>query len=266
MLDSRYVYLHQALGLGPMWLNQKAKLSKSLHHNNGNNIMMSSCSSRKISLPKEKKITVNIHDTPQAASNLPSNVSNMLPARFETLRRVGSSRIASQTVMVKNTPSEVKKIMTVSDYLNNLQGSIPYKRIMVLSLCASPAGVIAGKLLSGDEDALYEKMLQAIDLKKEDVYLSTWLKDLPDFNPNPAKEMIKLAAARVEAECILSQCQALLLMGKFFDDPEVLDIIKQFKNTPTIFKIPHPRQILDNSELKRYAWESLQHLRDYLSE
>lgn len=237
MLNSRYIHLHEALGLGAMWLKQGAKI---------------------IDLP-------NNSPSPPRREVAPPKPSTAMPsARLAVLQKINSATLPapepSHTVS-ENASETTLPIYPVEYYLEKLSGSLKPAKVMALSVCASPADVMAGQLLSGADGALFHKMLAAIHLQPEDVHLSSWLKDLPNFQPKPSTEIVQAAAPRVLAEWRLCGAQALLLMGDFFERDDVKACLPE---APT-FVIAHPQRILGNSTLKRPAWEVLQALQNYLS-
>lgn len=240
MLDSRYIHLHEALGLGAMWLKHGAKI-----------------------IGQPEKIA---HTPPPTHADLPNKVmknqENINSARLALLQRVKSATLPQNTSAAPETVAPIRyPTDTVEHYLAQLSGSIPRVRVLAMSVCAAPADVAAGRLFSGADGELLRKMLAAINLNLNDVFITLWLKDLPDFNPKPSPEAVIAAAPRVLAEWQLSGATALLLMGEFFERDDVQAQLPDVK----AFIIPHPQRILNNPSLKRPAWETLQQLADYLA-
>lgn len=235
MLDSRYVHLHEALGLGVMWLKQHAKLierpSPPLSPSN-------------TAQPKTSK-TGDIH---------PSRLAVLKKINSTTLPTSPSPTFASET-MQPETPS-----VSVEQYLRELSGSVPRAKVMAMSVCASPSDVLAGQLLSGKDGELFNKMLNAIGLSRDEVYLTAWLHEQIVFEPNPSSEAVQAAAPRVQAQWQLCGAKALLLMGGFFER----DDVKMSLPAGQHFFIPHPQRILSDTTLKRPTWETLQALQQIL--
>lgn len=238
MLDSRYIHLHEALGLGAMWLKQSAKIIGQLE----NRELLSACVPHSSPMVKRKEQSKTIS-----------------ASRLAVLQKINSATLQPETLPENNAPILPKyPTDSVENYLKIL--SVPKARVMALSVCASPADVVAGQLLSGSDGELFTKMLAAIQLNQNDVWLSSWLKDLPDFSPKPPTEAVQAAAPRVQAEWQLCGAKALLLMGNFFERD---DVKAQLPVAPT-FYIPHPQRILNDPTLKRSAWETLQQLQQFL--
>lgn len=252
MLNSRYIHLHEALGLGVMWLNQTARLQP----------------------PTKSEPTVLTTDSPappavanrssmaNVARSKPSHTT-IHPARLAALQRVGSRTL--QTVPAPVSVPESPKIESLEFYLSTLPAPSRPVRVLALSVCASPADVLAGKLFSGEDGLLLKRMFAAIQLPEEEVKLGTWLTDLPDFNPKPPHHSVIASTPRLQALWQLNQAQALLLMGDFFEREDVLHELDKICPAHARFTIPHPLRILSNpKELRPIAWNGLQQLQAFL--
>ena len=282
MLDARYVHLHEALGLGPMWLPASARIrqpEKPEADAGGNTDAPQHPSSLKTAAHKVQAAAptrpaaaaqhadgAGFAETPPVPARTPAPRATRAPQtttapnspRLAALQRVGSTTLEpAPAAAVQESPAATP---TVEHYLERLAGRVPAARLMVLSVCPSPADVAARRLFSGAEGELLDKMLAAIRLSREDSYLSCWLKGLPDFRPQPAAEDVAAAAARVDAEFRLSGARALLLMGRFFERDDVRDHLRRIAPDVPHFYIDHPQQMLHKPQLKRKAWEELQKL------
>ena len=278
MLDARYVHLHEALGLGPMWLPVAARIrqpEKPAADAGGSSDAPERPSSLKTAAHKVQAADpalpaaathhtdgAGFAETPPAPRPAPARAPQTTAApgspRLAALQRVGSTTLEpAPAAAVQESPAAAP---TVEHYLERLAGRVPAARLMVLSVCPSPADVAARRLFSGAEGELLDKMLAAIRLSREDSYLSCWLKGLPDFRPQPAAEDVAAASARVDAEFRLSGARALLLMGRFFERDDVRDHLQRIAPDVPHFYIDHPQQMLHKPQLKRKAWEELQKL------
>lgn len=278
MLDARYVHLHEALGLGPMWLPASARIrqpEKPAADAGGSSDAPERPSSLKTAAHKVQAADpalpaaathhtdgAGFAETPPAPRPAPARAPQTTAApgspRLAALQRVGSTTLEpAPAATVQESPAAAP---TVEHYLERLAGRVPAARLMVLSVCPSPADVAARRLFSGAEGELLDKMLAAIRLSREDSYLSCWLKGLPDFRPQPAAEDVAAASARVDAEFRLSGARALLLMGRFFERNDVRGHLQRIAPDVPHFYIDHPQQMLHKPQLKRKAWEELQKL------
>jgi uracil-DNA glycosylase family 4 len=143
--------------------------------------------------------------------------------------------------------------------------------------------MFVGEAPGADEDAqgvpfvgragqLLTKIIEAIEIKREDVYICNILKCRPPGNRNPEADEIsacdqflfrQIASIRPKVICALGTfgAQTLLrtkqpissLRGNFFE-------YRGAKLMPTF----HPAYLLRNPNEKRKVWEDIQKIRDYL--
>lgn len=246
MLNSRYVHLHDALGLGPMWLDRRAEIRRDTPQNS----VSGSLKTAEQALPaSEREGSLKTGHTPQTLSHAAHG------SALERLRRRADE--AATPPAAPTLPAEGERQPETT----------PARRakVMVMSVCPSLADAAAGQLFSGEDGVLLDKMLAAIGLEPEEAYRSTWLKNLPDFNPYPDAETVAAAAGRVAQEWHESGAQAMLLLGDFFQREEVRAHLAEFAPEQCCFHIAHPLRIAGNPKLKRAAWETLQTLRQTLA-
>jgi len=132
-----------------------------------------------------------------------------------------------------------------------------------------------GRPFVGRAGQLLTKMIEAIDLKREDVYIANVVKSRPPGNRAPESDEVKacipflfrqIAAIRPKLIVALGNpaMQALLdtkigitkMRGQLQDYPRVLGI----KVLPTF----HPAYLLRSPDKKREAWEDLKKVRAFL--
>ena len=119
MLSTRYVYLHEALGLGVLWLNAHAKLLP-------NTLPESIVQSQTPNLPEPKHLA--------APSTRAQN------ARLATLQRIRSTEENATTTSISGS------LKTVSDTLPTPKSHTSLSaKIMVISMCASPNDIASGQ-------------------------------------------------------------------------------------------------------------------------
>ncbi|UOP05578.1 uracil-DNA glycosylase family protein [Conchiformibius kuhniae] len=243
-MNSRYVHLHDALGLGVMWLNREAVL----HHTPA-------------AAPTVQKVApAPLPNAPSAPKARPKNAADRaaIPARLAALQRVG-------VYLADPAPAEAEPAPPPAPpEAAALTAPVRPARIAALCECPSPADIAAGTLFGGADGELLDKMFAAIGLRREDVYVGCWLNRLPDFNPEPSAEAVSAALPRLQGELAAAQPAALLLMGRFFEREDVRRHCAVF-GLPE-FRIPHPQQMLANPTLKRPAWHTLQALQTLLQE
>ena len=275
MLSSRYLYLHEALGLGPMWLKRDAK------------VITTPPAARTVdtvSAPIPAAEPPHTPHTPQAiaehrepatpaAQNTPAAVRTAAApvnnARAAALAAVGSHIGAAEDKSQENQPAAkttnepLPPAHDIAYYLETLAGRIAPAKLMVVSICPSPQDKVAGKLFSGATGQLLDNMLAAIGLAAADVHKTSWL-EMPTYEAEPPAEIIERALPRMQAECTLSRPQALLLLGRFFAADGRKPLIESLADGLPVFYVPHPAQLLRQPQLKADAWAQLKKLREML--
>ena len=116
------------------------------------------------------------------------------------------------------------------------------------------------KIIPGE---LLDNMLAAIGLSAADAHKTSWL-ELPTYEAEPPAAIVERALPRMQAECALSQPQALLLLGRFFTAAERQPLIQSLAGELPVFYVPHPAQLLRQPQLKAEAWAELKKLRALL--
>lgn len=133
----------------------------------------------------------------------------------------------------------------------------------------------SGRPFVGRAGQLLTKMIEAIDLKREDVYIANILKSRPPGNRNPEADETRACSpflyrqiASIHPRLIVTlgnpATQGLLetktgisrLRGEFQDFPRIAGI----KVLPTF----HPAYLLRSPDKKREAWEDLKKVRAFL--
>ncbi|MBO0722907.1 MAG: uracil-DNA glycosylase [Blastocatellia bacterium] len=133
----------------------------------------------------------------------------------------------------------------------------------------------SGRPFVGRAGQLLTKMIAAIGLKREDVYIANVVKSRPPGNRAPEKDEVEacipflfrqIAAIRPRIIVALGNpaTQALLqtrigitqLRGKFQEYPR----LREIKVLPTF----HPAYLLRSPDKKREAWDDLKKVRDFL--
>ena len=271
MLSSRYLYLHEALGLGPMWLNRDAKVLAAAPPAERTASPVAAPKAAPASVapaaetPREPVPAAAHHHNPTSAA--PAAPVNS--ARAAALAAVGSRIGAYEERAQENLPAEkapaeiLPPAHDTAHYLEALAGSISSAKLMVVSICPAPQDKVAGKLFSGTAGELLDNMLAAIGLSAADAHKTSWL-ELPTYEAEPPAAIVERALPRMQAECALSQPQALLLLGRFFTAAERQPLIQSLAGELPVFYVPHPAQLLRQPQLKAEAWAELKKLRALL--
>ncbi|QMT31534.1 uracil-DNA glycosylase family protein [Alysiella filiformis] len=225
MLNSRYIHLHEALGLGAMWLKNSAKIIAQPTPNT-------------FRQPEKKHKTPN----PQARQQLIAFLQK-----------------------TESTPTPIAKPIQATQPTTHFQISLHPARLFVLSACPTWQDISANRLFSGEDGALLQKMFAAIQLPIAQVQYSCWIKNLPPQHISPTPEMFAAALNEIQHEKNTVQAQAILLLGDDFQRPNMQALITQMAGDTPVFIISHPLRIQRDSTLRRPAWETLQRLQAHLA-
>ena len=174
MLSSRYLHLHEALGLGPMWLNKDAVFRPSE------------------TAPVKSKDAVPPSAAKPVAQAVQAAASGRR-ARMAAMAAVGSQTEAPsaaapfqaegppETAPVAEMraesvpPAAPMPAAVFSDGLPRIETSVRPSEIMVISICPSTEDCLAGHLFSGAAGVLLDRMLAAVGLQAHQAYKTSWI-------------------------------------------------------------------------------------------
>lgn len=263
MLSSRYLHLHEALGLGPMWLAQGAAVRPS-EKAAAPVAALAPAAAAVAALARhnppmaERTLSPSAHQARQAAV---SAVKQPAPALPKT----------APAVSVPESPTAAP-VPTEPHALPRLHIAVQPARLMVLAPCPAPEDLLHGALFSGSSGVLLDNMLAAIGLNPQAVHKTAWLKSAPAFaEPDAAAMMQELAAmqaelAAMQAELAGCGAEAVLLLGQAFNRPEHAAAAAQLCGGLPCFTVPHPARLLRQPQLKAQAWQELKRLRAALAQ
>ena len=129
-----------------------------------------------------------------------------------------------------------------------------------------------GRVFVGRAGQLLTKMLEAIHLERDEVYITNIVKCRPPNNRNPLPNEINACLPYLEEQITIIRPQLLLLLGKVAASTLLnrnLSLTKFRENTYSFMGIKtyvtyHPSALLRNEGWKRPAWIDLQKLqKDY---
>ncbi|MDP8269485.1 MAG: uracil-DNA glycosylase [Candidatus Tenebribacter davisii] len=131
-----------------------------------------------------------------------------------------------------------------------------------------------GKVFVGRSGQLLTKMLNAINLSREEIYISNIVKCRPPGNRNPLPEEKKACLPYLDEQISIIQPELILLVGKVAAVTllEIDQTLKAFRERTYTFRgiktyvSYHPSALLRNPHWKKFAWIDLQKLqKDYLA-
>jgi DNA polymerase len=146
-------------------------------------------------------------------------------------------------------------------------------RIMLIGEAPGAEENISGRPFIGEAGKLLTKMLQAININREQVYITNVVKCRPPGNRNPNPDEISQCMPFLFQQIRIIKPQVILLLGKV----ATISLLHENKNMdqyrneqPFEFEgIPvwityHPSALLRNPDLKKLAWVDLQKFRDFV--
>ncbi|MGO3858674.1 MAG: uracil-DNA glycosylase [Neisseriaceae bacterium] len=303
MLDTRYVHLHDALGLGPLWVNQAATL-----------VPNEPSADNHIDTPATVRLPTSTTPQPQehsarseqpTATSQPATTTKTAPPQG----RIAATRASLfKTLAIKPQPSEAElaaaeaasaaaekaKTPTVEPIVlaDGLDLRSLHKHISVCTACPlhqsrkqalpgrgqdnSPLMVVSpapsqdddlhNQLLHGTVGALLDNMLASIGLSIDEVFLSSSIKCSPSLTVPVQPEYQKNCLTYLNAQIQASRPRALLFLGENLT--KHCAITPQgltYQDLPT-FIVPHPAKLLRHTADKRRAWHTLSELKRWLKQ
>jgi len=265
MLSSRYLHLHQALGLGPMWLNRNAKV-------------IPPAGDAPVAQPQKpaaaqvaeavRTISASAHHARMAAmaavqheKTAPAAATPPIPP---TAAPVDAPAPSART---HSAPENTAKAATttVSDDLPRLQTKAHPSEVIIISICPATEDSLHGQLFHGAVGVLLDNMLAAIRLTPQQAYKTSWVKAAPVFSPHPTDEQIQAELPQLARELADTQAKAVLLVGQIFEKPELAPLINTLCGNTPRFILPHPARLLRQPQLKAKAWQVLKQVRQILN-
>jgi len=149
----------------------------------------------------------------------------------------------------------------------------PETRVMFIGEGPGRDEDLKGEPFVGRSGQLLTKMIAAIDLTRDDVYITNIVKCRPPNNRNPQEDEVrcceKYLIAQIEAIrpriiCALGLVSAHWLL----DTKESLGKLRTSENSyqgTQVLVTYHPAALLRNPGLKRNAWEDFKQLRDIIN-
>ena len=131
---------------------------------------------------------------------------------------------------------------------------------------------LQGKPFVGAAGQLLTKMIQAMGLKRADVYICNVLKDRPPGNRTPLPEEVdacfpflqeQLAIIRPKVICTLGAVATKALLGPHVSITKVRGEVRDYQGIPLVPTF-HPAYLLRNPPAKKFAWEDLKRVKKLL--
>jgi len=132
---------------------------------------------------------------------------------------------------------------------------------------------LQGRPFVGAAGQLLTKMIEAIDLRREEVYICNVLKDRPPNNRTPLPEEVEaclpfllqqLAIIRPRVICTLGAVAAKALLGPTVSITAVRGRLQSYGHIP-VMPTFHPAYLFRNPSAKRLVWQDLKRVKQLLN-
>jgi len=126
----------------------------------------------------------------------------------------------------------------------------------------------------GRAGQLLTKMILAMGLRREDVYICNVVKHRPPANRTPLPEEMdaclpylkeQLAIVKPKVICVLGSTAAKALLGPYTSITKVRGTVREYEGIPVVPTF-HPAYLLRNPPAKKDAWEDLKKVKKMLEQ
>jgi len=146
----------------------------------------------------------------------------------------------------------------------------PKARLMLIAEAPGANENVQGKPFVGRAGQLLTKMLAAINIQREDVFITNVVKCRPPGNRNPKQDEIDACSFYLKEQLEIIKPDYILIMGRVAANA-LLNLnlpLKDYRkstyeiNNAKVYVTYHPSALLRTPDLKKFAWLDLQKLRD----
>ncbi len=222
------------------------------------------------------KIKINVQKSTSQSDDenvkLPAQIIcpvDSVPKSDQKYDELGLQKIREKLQFCSKCPLSKNRLKLV--YGEGLQSA----KIMIIGEAPGAEENITGRPFVGEAGKLLTKMLQAININREQVYITNMVKCRPPGNRNPLPEEISECMPFLLQQIRIIKPQVILLFGKvaitsLLKMNKAIDIFREeqpfhFEDIP-VWLTYHPSALLRNPDLKKAAWVDLQRFRDFILE
>ncbi len=148
----------------------------------------------------------------------------------------------------------------------------PEAKLMFIGEAPGRDEDLQGKPFVGAAGQLLTKMIEAMGLKREAVYICNVLKDRPPGNRTPLPEEMEACLPFLQEQirivqpsviCLLGAVAAKALLGPYVSITKIRGETREYEGIPVIPTF-HPAYLLRNPPAKRFVWEDLKKVKALL--
>ncbi len=184
-----------------------------------------------------------------------------------------SKQKSSEISLLKNTLIECKKCPLSKGRKNVVfgEGNI-HARLMFVGEAPGHEEDIQGRPFVGEAGMLLTKIIEAMNLKREDVYICNILKCRPPQNRNPLPEEISLCNDHLYKQIEYIKPEVICGLGKFASqtllctDTAISKLRGNWHSFKGIRFMPtfHPAYLLRNPSSKKIVWQDIKKIMEIL--
>ncbi len=147
----------------------------------------------------------------------------------------------------------------------------PSSKLMFIGEAPGAEEDNTGRPFVGRAGQLLTKIIESINLKREDVYIANIIKCRPPQNRNPFEEEIKQCSPFLKEQIKIIKPKIICTLGKFSTefiigtDKGTISAVRgnEFDyDGITVIPTYHPSYLLRNPDAKRETWEDMKKIRD----
>ena len=304
MLSGKQIHLHQALGLGPTWVRCDAQIIESSpQETEAESVVIaaqpqphltaSATTSAAAAIDSTKSVLPKPHRTDVMTPSRPSDletVSRKVNARTANLLAI-IAKAQHQSPQANKSPDAtlVKAMNDVSAYQlddwDTLNGKIQQCQLCDLSESRRQAMTssvsedcrlivvvpqpslqddINGYLISGDIEAMWHKLIAAIGLNMQQVYVTSAIKCAANIQLVATQQHASQCRPYLERQLQLLPKVPVLLLAH--NQAPLWQRLQTWCGSERIFRIAHPSTMQRNPDIKKQAWETLKQLKARLEQ
>ena len=148
----------------------------------------------------------------------------------------------------------------------------PHARLVFVGEAPGRDEDLQGKPFVGAAGQLLTKMIEAMGLRRQDVYICNVLKDRPPNNRQPEPEEVEACRPFLEAQidivaprviCSLGAVATKALLGPHVSITKIRGEVREYRGVPLVPTF-HPAYLLRNPPAKKFAWADLKRVKQLL--
>ncbi len=208
---------------------------------------------------------------PDHALEMTGNISSDLKIKISSVPKIMNNEEFGSLEELENTVNNCKKCQLHLTRKNAVFGKGSGKlKLLIIGEAPGAEEDDKGEPFIGRAGKLLTKMLSAIGIERDDVYICNVLKCRPPDNRDPLPEEIEKCSYYLDRQLdflkpdqilALGRIAAVRLLGKNETMKELREKIHSYKGIP-VYVTYHPSALLRNPKWKYPAWDDLQKLKE----